>query len=194
MPARKRRPPVARHYKIDGLPPPVLAEYLDLLRDPRTTIDAAHAWLADRGHPHSRSAVARHRRHFLAGLAERDAHAAAVREILDAARSDHPPDWPAAVAGAADALLILHLARLIREQREAEDAGLIPAADLLALTQAATRALDNHRLLHAIDQGAPPEGTNKPEPPTAPAERVKAAEKSVLAAVARFLEENPPRG
>ena len=75
-PARKRRPPAARHFKIDALVPrDVLPDYEALLLDPRTTVDAAHAWLTARGLACSRSAVARHRRHFLATAQQRDSHA-----------------------------------------------------------------------------------------------------------------------
>ena len=40
-------------------------EYEALLLDPRTTAEDARAWLASRGHEVSKSAVDRHRRHFL---------------------------------------------------------------------------------------------------------------------------------
>src|SRR3954452_25074392 len=81
MSPRKRRTRVNRHFKIDHeLNPAERETYLAYLREPPTTIDRAHAWLAERGHPSfSRSAVARHRRHYLEGVSERErmVHAAA---------------------------------------------------------------------------------------------------------------------
>ena len=68
---RKRRAPINRHFKIEHvLKGDVLDEYLAFLRDPCTTVDTAHAWLSERGHggTFSRSAVARHKRHYLRGL------------------------------------------------------------------------------------------------------------------------------
>jgi hypothetical protein len=81
MPPRRRRPRVNRHFKIDHeLRPGDREAYLAHLREPRITIDLAHAWLRDKGYcSFSRSAVARHRRHYLEGFARREeaAHAAA---------------------------------------------------------------------------------------------------------------------
>src|SRR5437667_105638 len=67
MPQRRRRPRVNRHFKIDHtLSPDDREAYLAFLREPRNTIDLAHAWLAGKGYRAlSRSAVARHRRHYL---------------------------------------------------------------------------------------------------------------------------------
>ena len=81
MPPRRRRPRVNRHFKIDHeLRPGDREAYLTHLREPRSTIDLAHAWLRDKGYSSfSRSAVARHRRHYLEGFGRREeaAHAAA---------------------------------------------------------------------------------------------------------------------
>ena len=88
MPARRRRPRVNRHYKIDhDLRPADRDAYLALLREPRTTIDSAHAWLAEKGYRNfSRSAVARHRRHYLEGFDRRDQLVAAAQHYAEMAR------------------------------------------------------------------------------------------------------------
>jgi hypothetical protein len=49
MPPRRRRPRVNRHFKIDHeLRPGDREAYLAHLREPRITIDLAHAWLRDK--------------------------------------------------------------------------------------------------------------------------------------------------
>src|SRR5688572_11533694 len=101
---RPRRPRTVFHYKIDHLlAPPDAAKYESLLLDPRTTIDAAHAWLTARGCALSRSAVARHRRRFLARresarqkLAESEQ---VLRKVLLAAKEAGPQGFAAAVLG-----------------------------------------------------------------------------------------------
>src|SRR2546423_1164073 len=81
MAPRRRRPRTNRHFKIDHvLPLSDRDTYLTFLRDPRTTVDTAHAWLAERGYcDFSRSAVARHKRHYLEHLLEH-------RKAMDLAR------------------------------------------------------------------------------------------------------------
>ena len=95
MPQRKRRPRVNRHFKIDDhLPPADREAYLAYLREPRTTIELAHAWLRGRGHGgFSRSAVARHRRHYLEGLLRREAMVAASNHLARLAEAgEYDPD------------------------------------------------------------------------------------------------------
>lgn len=102
MPPRPRRPRLSRHFKIDHeLGPAESDEYHALLRDPRTTVDSAHAWLLGRGHRGiSRSAVARHKCHFLRTLAEqRQATDTAERFARLASSGELPP--AALVSGAA---------------------------------------------------------------------------------------------
>src|SRR5215211_533905 len=97
-----RRPRTVFHYKVDHLlAPPDAAVYESLLLAPRTTIDAAHAWLTGRGYGLSRSAVARHRRRFLASrqaarqkLAESE-HV--LRRVLLAAKEAGPDGFAAAL-------------------------------------------------------------------------------------------------
>src|SRR4051795_13487791 len=67
----RRRPRHNRHFLIDqALTPEDRRAYEAVLRDPRTTVKSAHAWLTGRGYGLSESAVARHMRHFLAGAQE----------------------------------------------------------------------------------------------------------------------------
>jgi hypothetical protein len=82
MPPR-RRPRVNRHFKIDHeLGPEDREAYLAHLREPRSTIDLAHAWLAERGYrSFSRSAVARHRRHYLEAVHRREEVAEAANQF-----------------------------------------------------------------------------------------------------------------
>ena len=96
---RRRRPRINRHYKIDhALPPDEREAYLAFLREPPTTIDLAHAWLADRGHrTFSRSAVARHRRHSLEAIERRQQAADAAVQFAALARDGQLP---------ADALIV----------------------------------------------------------------------------------------
>jgi len=74
MPRRpaRRRPRQNRHFRIDHeLTPEDLAAYRGYLGEPRTTNKSAHAWLVARGYTtFSESAVARHMRHYLEGVAE----------------------------------------------------------------------------------------------------------------------------
>src|SRR5688572_16144641 len=101
---QKRRPRTVFHYKVDHLlAPPDAGEYEALLLDPRTTVDAAHAWLAGRGYALSRSAVARHRRRFLATreAARQKALEAdlLLKRVLLAAREAGPQGFAAACLG-----------------------------------------------------------------------------------------------
>src|SRR5688500_8611988 len=91
-PPHRRRPRAAFHYKVDeDLSPADREPYLALLHDPRTTIDAARAWLLERGYAPSRSAVARHRRRLLAAEDEqRDAISRALAVAQIAAAPDAP--------------------------------------------------------------------------------------------------------
>src|SRR5688572_17390384 len=69
LPKRPKRPSfkTVRHSRIEHLLAAAggAEEYEMLLLDPRTTAKDARAWLADRGHEVSKSAVDRHRRNFL---------------------------------------------------------------------------------------------------------------------------------
>src|SRR5437868_392026 len=70
----RRRPRRNRHYRIDEvLTPDDRRAYGAVLRDPRTTVKSAHAWLGARGYRLSESAVARHMRHFLEAAHEQRA-------------------------------------------------------------------------------------------------------------------------
>src|SRR6476469_4680973 len=93
---RKRRPRCNFHFKIDET---VRAEhraiYLALVRSPHMRVDDAHAWLLAQGYDVSRSAVARHRRHLLAGDAE---HELALRREAQFARVMTGSDAPDFVA------------------------------------------------------------------------------------------------
>jgi hypothetical protein len=88
VPPRRRRPRVNRHFKIDhDLRPEDRDAYLARLREPRTTIDVAHAWLAEHGYRgFSRSAVARHRRHYLEAFERRERIADAAMQFAALAR------------------------------------------------------------------------------------------------------------
>ena len=88
MSQRNRRPPVNRHFKIDLVLKPADREaYDEVLRQPATTVDTAHAWLRERGYVNvSRSAVARHKRLF---LEKQEGHAA------DLPRRRRTRAWPA---------------------------------------------------------------------------------------------------
>ena len=88
MPPRRRRPRVNRHFKIDhALSPDDREAYLAFLREPRNTIDLAHAWLAGKGYRAlSHSAVARHRRHYLETYQRRELVADATAHFAHLAR------------------------------------------------------------------------------------------------------------
>jgi hypothetical protein len=101
---RPRRPRTVFHYKVDHLLSPAdAAAYADLLLQPLTTIDTAHAWLNARGYALSRSAVARHRRRFLARREAARARAAesdaVLKKVLLAAREAGPEGFAAACLG-----------------------------------------------------------------------------------------------
>src|SRR5881296_3059581 len=99
MPPRKRRPRVNRHFKIDDvLPAHDREDYLAFLREPPTTIDLAHAWLATKGYrDFSRSAVARHRRHYLESCERNEAALRQAQAFARLATSGGAPDF---IAGA----------------------------------------------------------------------------------------------
>ena len=88
MPTCRRRPRQNRHYRIDHeLKPDDLAAYRAYLREPRTTNKSAHAWLVGRGYTtFSESAVARHKRHFLALRAGEEQSLERARQWSDLAR------------------------------------------------------------------------------------------------------------
>ena len=101
---RRRRPRTVFHYKVDHLLSPAdAAAYAELLLQPLTTIDAAHAWLTRRGYACSRSAVARHRRRFLASREAARAKAAesdaVLKRVLLAAREAGPEGFAAGCLG-----------------------------------------------------------------------------------------------
>ena len=79
--AKGRRPRVNRHFRIDDeLRPDDREGYLAFLREPGNTIDLSRDWLAEHGYRDvSRSAVARHRRHYLESFRRRE-------ELVDATR------------------------------------------------------------------------------------------------------------
>src|SRR5687768_8634142 len=128
-----RRPRTVFHYKVDHLlGPPDATEYEALLLDPRTTVDAAHAWLAGRGYALSRSAVARHRRRFLASRETARQKAAesevVLKNVLFAARQAGPEGFAAALLGGLQLALFNHL-------MEIEDYHEFPAGHYLELSK-----------------------------------------------------------
>jgi hypothetical protein len=101
---KPRRPRVNRHYKIDNdLRFDDRGPYVAHLRDPRTTIDLAHAWLADHGF--SRSAVARHRRHYLERREREEASLRQAQAFARFAASGGAPDFAAGALLQAEHLL-----------------------------------------------------------------------------------------
>jgi hypothetical protein len=64
MPPPGYRKTVTRFKVEQILSPQHLKEYQELLKDPRTTIKKAHAWLLERGYKIGYAAVGRHRRRF----------------------------------------------------------------------------------------------------------------------------------
>src|SRR5688572_22553544 len=149
---RPRRPRTVFHYKIDHLLAlPDAGEYECLLLDPRTTIDAAHAWLTARGYALSRSAVARHRRRFLARrestcrkLAESEQ---ALRKALLAAKEAGPQGFAAAVLGGSQLALFNFL-------MEIEDFDQFPVARYLELTKATALNIKAQRDVMEMQQRA----------------------------------------
>ena len=112
--SRKRRPPVARHFKVDQeLSAGHREVYFALLRQPPTTVDAAHAWLAEHGYTFSRSAVARHRRQYLTDHRRQIETTEALRHCADLSRPAAPgqpaPEVPFAAATLVEHHLFLEL-------------------------------------------------------------------------------------
>jgi hypothetical protein len=150
--ARKRRPPVNRHFKIEHvLPPPVLAEYLDHLREPGTTVDTAHTWLNKRGFGgrFSRSAVARHKRHYLEGVeSQRQAQESARMFALLAANPKYSNDnmLAGALLGAEQQLLkaVFDL-RAEGYRRQIDPSEILSVIEVLRETMLVRRKLDNLR-------------------------------------------------
>jgi ElaB/YqjD/DUF883 family membrane-anchored ribosome-binding protein len=64
MPPSGYRKSVTR-YKVERvLSPQHLKEYQEVLKDPRTTVKKAHAWVVERGYKVGYAAIGRHRRRF----------------------------------------------------------------------------------------------------------------------------------
>jgi hypothetical protein len=144
------------------LAPPDAAEYESLLQGPRTTIDAAHAWLTARGYALSRSAVARHRRRFLASRDAARAKAAeseqVLRRVLLAAKEAGPE-------GFAAACLAGHQLALFNFLMKIEHFDEFPADLYLVLTKAIALNIKAQRDVIEMQRRATPPRPDAPTPP-----------------------------
>ena len=149
---QKRRPRTVFHYKVDHLLSPAdAAAYADLLLDPRTRVDDAHAWLIARGYALSRSAVARHRRRFLAARAAAREKAAEadllLKRVLLAAKEAGPEGFAAACLGGHQLALFNFLMKL-------EHFDEFPAEHYLELTKAIALNIRTQRELLEMQRRA----------------------------------------
>lgn len=146
-----RRPRINRHFRIDrDLSAQQKDQYLDYLREPGTTVDSAHAKLREMGHPSiSRSAVARHLRHYLSRIEAQRLTADTARCYARFAAS-RGPDNLDMLRGAllrVDQLLLESVFDL-REQQGAS------AAELMEFADALERLIDVQKKLRGLIDGA----------------------------------------
>jgi hypothetical protein len=139
---RRARPNV--FLRIDRiLSPEDRVAYEALIGDPRTTNEAALAWLKEHGYSASDSAVARHRRRFIDMLDNVRESARVASEIVQITRVPGAAQLSEGMLAKMEQVILEQLVRL-------KERGRIHPKDLSELTKSVSQAVNTRETLEAI--------------------------------------------
>src|SRR5205085_4785046 len=133
------------------LTPQHLKEYRELLKNPRTTVRSAHAWLRERGYDISPAAVGRHRRNFESDVVAVRKTAMLAEHFADASRGGGMAALSDATVARFQQVLLVRLMRLDKpDDPAAEKSSDFTPAQWLELAKTIAASVSARRSLEAL--------------------------------------------
>ena len=151
MPPPGYRKSVTRFKVEQVLSPEHLKEYQELLKDPRTTVKKAHAWLVERGYRVGYAAVGRHRRRFDEDVVSMRKTAMLAEHFAEASKAGGMSALSDATVARFQQVLLERLMRLDKAgEVGAENTRAFSSRDWLELGKTVNTAVSARRVLETL--------------------------------------------
>jgi hypothetical protein len=150
MPPPGYRKSVIRFKVEQVLSPEDLKEYQELLRDPRTTVRKAHAWVTARGYHIGYAAVGRHRRRFDEDVVAVRKTAMLAEHFADASRGGGMAALSDAMVARFQQVLLEQLMRLDKPDAGAPRAASFSSREWLELARTVAASVATQRSLQML--------------------------------------------